>query len=389
MKMIFRKKKTRGLWAFAVFLTMLFITAAPMIIYAAYNNNPMKITVRQFFSTSSASVDNKFTYVLEPLEPGSPMPAEGAADGYVFSINGNNDRQTSPIKFNYPGLYKYKLSQLITTEKPGYTYDRQVYTIHVHVDAELNVIVIVWKENGEKAANVDFYNSYNNPVPPTTVPPVTTTEQQTTTAPQTTTAQPTTTATEPSTVVTEQPTMPATEPPATVPPTIDEPTAAPEYITEPDIEIIIDEPRDMAPRPTELSPDESPEFMKPPYQPGGTDPYMPPNPTNPGNLLLPDGDGYLEIDDEGNPLGRWFWDDDAGEWIFEEFPTQNEELLPPVITSSPGFIPKDPPRTGDESNAALYIALLIIGGIFATGATAYLFIGGKNNKRLKEENEIK
>ena len=32
-----------------------------------------------------------------------------------------------------------------------------------------------------------------------------------------------------------------------------------------------------------------------------------------------DGDGWLELDEDGVPLGRWGWDDDLEEWVFEEF----------------------------------------------------------------------
>jgi hypothetical protein len=29
---------------------------------------------------------------------------------------------------------------------------------------------------------------------------------------------------------------------------------------------------------------------------------------------------YIELDENGVPLGEWHWDDDAQEWIFDEYP---------------------------------------------------------------------
>ncbi|MDR0469041.1 MAG: hypothetical protein LBH09_03610 [Peptococcaceae bacterium] len=56
------------------------------------------------------------------------------------------------------------------------------------------------------------------------------------------------------------------------------------------------------------------------YTPGGRDQDIPPNPNVPGHGLIPDGDGWLELDEDGVPLGRWDWDDEEEEWIFDEFP---------------------------------------------------------------------
>ena len=65
-------------------------------------------------------------------------------------------------------------------------------------------------------------------------------------------------------------------------------------------------------------PQPSPEPTEPPYVPGGTDPVMPPNPSVPGNMLIPDGDGWLELDENGVPLGSWAWDNEEDMWIFDE-----------------------------------------------------------------------
>jgi hypothetical protein len=61
----------------------------------------------------------------------------------------------------------------------------------------------------------------------------------------------------------------------------------------------------------------------PPVPPGtsvqpGT-PDVPPVPYFPGSSLIPlDGGGFLEIDEDGVPLGTWKYDDDEEAWIFDD-----------------------------------------------------------------------
>ena len=58
-----------------------------------------------------------------------------------------------------------------------------------------------------------------------------------------------------------------------------------------------------------------------PYTPGGTDPDVPPVTTKPGSTLVPTEDGgYIEMDENGIPLGEWYWDDAPEMWVFDEYP---------------------------------------------------------------------
>ena len=62
----------------------------------------------------------------------------------------------------------------------------------------------------------------------------------------------------------------------------------------------------------------------PPYRlPDAPSRDTPPAPASGGELVL-DGDGWLELDENGVPLGRWGWDPAAGEWVFEPFPPLSE-----------------------------------------------------------------
>ena len=96
------------------------------------------------------------------------------------------------------------------------------------------------------------------------------------------------------------------------------------------------------------------------YIPGGNDPELPPLPQIPGAGLVQDGDGWLEIDENGVPLGRWEWDPEPEEWVFMDW----DIPLGPAM-----------PRTGDEV-AALTLAInifVLLGSMFAAlGLVAYM-----------------
>jgi fimbrial isopeptide formation D2 family protein len=46
-----------------------------------------------------------------------------------------------------------------------------------------------------------------------------------------------------------------------------------------------------------------------------------PTPNAPGHTLIPTDDGrYIEIDEDGTPLGEWHYDENSDTWIFDEYP---------------------------------------------------------------------
>ncbi|MDR1246804.1 MAG: isopeptide-forming domain-containing fimbrial protein [Clostridiales Family XIII bacterium] len=46
-----------------------------------------------------------------------------------------------------------------------------------------------------------------------------------------------------------------------------------------------------------------------------------PDPSTPGHSIIPGGDGsYIELDENGGPLGEWRYDPDSGDRIFDEYP---------------------------------------------------------------------
>jgi len=125
--------------------------------------------------------------------------------------------------------------------------------------------------------------------------------------------------------------LPPDEPPPTNPPPDEPPQDEPPQDEPPQDEQPQDENRQ----------NEPPQDERQEYIPGGNDFDMPPLPNTPGGALVPDGDGFLEFDDDGVPLGRWAWDEDEEMWMFEM------------------FVPlSGMPRTGNNSSFDLNLILL-------------------------------
>jgi hypothetical protein len=105
----------------------------------------------------------------------------------------------------------------------------------------------------------------------------------------------------------------------------DDPPSGPGEPETPDEPFVPEEPGETGPpdgsgTSQETNTLDEPDIPIAPQTPGGTDPDIPPRPTTPGNTLVPDGDGYIEFDEDGVPLGRWDWDDEEEMWLYDEFP---------------------------------------------------------------------
>ena len=156
----------------AVATILALIACAPPAAIAA-TERPV-ITINQVFVTSGES--DVFTYRLIPVEKDSPMPEGSTAEGYTFTIAGTSSAMIELASYSREGAYRYKLFQVIGTEKQGYVYDKRVYTIEIYVYEELYVIVVVYNEDFTKAGTITFRNSYSGSGtidPPPTAPPPT------------------------------------------------------------------------------------------------------------------------------------------------------------------------------------------------------------------------
>jgi len=154
---------------------LIWLTAAP----ALAASNPLTLTVRQHVIASSIVEEqptlfqpapgdgtpknaqkHSFTYRLQPLGAGHPMPQGSGEDGFTFTLTGNTSITVGPLRFGRPGVYRYALFQVIGSKEPDVTQDRRVYGIEVYVDPTLGVALIVKNNDGEKVEEIRFANRY-------------------------------------------------------------------------------------------------------------------------------------------------------------------------------------------------------------------------------------
>jgi len=144
----------------AALITLLLTSALFATTAFAADSGEVILTIQQVFTAtgSPAPPSEAFTYRLTPEQVANPMPSGSGTDGYTVTVTGTVDADIGPLTFTQVGLFIYQLS-CTTNEAAGYTIDRQVYTIEVHVMSDLTII-IVYKSNGEKAASLSFEHAY-------------------------------------------------------------------------------------------------------------------------------------------------------------------------------------------------------------------------------------
>ncbi|MDR3295617.1 MAG: InlB B-repeat-containing protein, partial [Clostridiales Family XIII bacterium] len=82
------------------------------------------------------------------------------------------------------------------------------------------------------------------------------------------------------------------------------------------------------------APAEPPEATPPPEEPA----QNLPSPSAPGHVLVPGSGGtYIEMGEDGIPLGEWHWDEPTQTWVFEEYPPPlANDALPQTGETRPG-----------------------------------------------------
>lgn len=122
------------------------------------------IPIEQTFKMDAGSLEQiaqTGIYILEPLEPNSPMPNNQTP--YQVQLAGNESKIIEGFDFSQEGTFIYKLYQQIPSDKPEITYDDQVYLITAHVvdiDGALNVDLTMKNAQKLKVAAAVFENIY-------------------------------------------------------------------------------------------------------------------------------------------------------------------------------------------------------------------------------------
>lgn len=156
-----KTKKARTKRPLGLGLLLLVVLAAAMPVAARAADNPLQLTVRQTFEAAPAPADSTFTYRLSALEAGSPMPEGSTAQGHTFTIAGTADKAIGPIGFTRAGVYRYEL-RCVSEQRPGYVCDGRIYSIEAYVDEALRVDIIVWNADHTKAGALEFRHDYKS-----------------------------------------------------------------------------------------------------------------------------------------------------------------------------------------------------------------------------------
>ena len=150
----------------AVLFACFLVIIPSQVTYAAINPAFVMIDVEQIFEkiSSSADVDEEFTYEFTSLNTGNPMPANSVGDSYRFKIVGTTTTTIGPIEFAQAGTYLYEVKNIAPTGRgQQYTYDNEVYTIRILVvqsGSDFVATISVSNDAYEKSAKIDFTNKY-------------------------------------------------------------------------------------------------------------------------------------------------------------------------------------------------------------------------------------
>jgi pilin isopeptide linkage protein len=131
----------------------------------AAEQGEITLTVKQVFTNTGAPPSAAFHYKLTQKLASNPMPAGSGADGCTFTITGTGEASIGPIIFPQAGRYAYGISH-VTAAQPGYTYDQEVYTLEIFVKEDLASAVVAYTKDGNKASEIRFEHAYSHgPLP--------------------------------------------------------------------------------------------------------------------------------------------------------------------------------------------------------------------------------
>jgi len=146
------KLLTKNLAVLAALIIFLGICAGPIANGFGVAFSP---TVEQEFITNSQNAPGTFTYKIDEVD-------ENARGTYAtFTITGSDSAEIEPLQFNGPGYYEFEVYQVVTDPKPGYVYDDEVYTITARVNNALVPEIVIRNKHGNKCHKVTFTNRYD------------------------------------------------------------------------------------------------------------------------------------------------------------------------------------------------------------------------------------
>lgn len=158
-----------------VMMMLLYGFASPI---SALTGNKLNIPVHLDVTYQEAT-NEKFTFILEPITPGAPMP-NNTTTSDVLEMDGSGTGYFDTIEYSEIGEYRYRVHQQAGSTK-GASYDDSVYDIIVLFlngdPVEVKEIhVLASKEGDSSKSDISFVNTFKevvNPPKPIPTPDVT------------------------------------------------------------------------------------------------------------------------------------------------------------------------------------------------------------------------
>ena len=148
--------------ALVIFLLLLVLLASPFALTAkgaAVSEVLLTASQRLLSDESRVPQGESFTYLLRAKTAAAPMPDGSDVEGFTFTIEGSSSMEIGPMRFFSAGIYVYEL-HCTTADRSGWIIDRRVYTIEIHISAELTSTVLLYGADGVKVSEIRFTHIY-------------------------------------------------------------------------------------------------------------------------------------------------------------------------------------------------------------------------------------
>lgn len=134
----------------------------------ASNGIAAEIKVAQDFEVKRGkqpSAGAEFKYQLTSLNEDYPMPEDTNENSvYRFELDGK-EKVNIQVDFVHAGFYQYQIEPVIEKEQTGYTYDKSVYIVNVHVknsENGLTTAIVITDADQNKIDEIVYNHSYES-----------------------------------------------------------------------------------------------------------------------------------------------------------------------------------------------------------------------------------
>lgn len=153
------------------FLGLLGMLGIGKPVMAATPDDQVTLTISQVLESKNGKFpkeEGEFTYQLEALESGNPLPKGSVGNLYDFCLYGTQDITLEPLTFQTVGQYHYQLSLKEVKTDPKFSCDKESYMITVYVTAlsggGVRADAIATVRSGLKTEKLSFEHQYQSAI---------------------------------------------------------------------------------------------------------------------------------------------------------------------------------------------------------------------------------